>query len=98
MNKSSFLLIALTFQVSLLANEGGHCVKCEIMKDYYKKNPSKNQYYDDYYYDDYLKDLEKKGASSADPSPEDLPPDVKFIMNMEREGPDSGAKKKGNQN
>jgi hypothetical protein len=83
------LLFALVCQISLSAEEGGHCRKCEIMRDYNSKHPSKYQYYEDY-----LKDLEEKGADAVNPSSEDLPPDVKFIMGQEKETLEKTEKKK----
>lgn len=82
------MLLVFVQSGSALA-EGGHCRKCEVMNEYHKNNPSKFQYYDDY-----IKDLEEKGASKADPSAQDLPPDVKFIMDLESVGTEVTEKRK----
>jgi hypothetical protein len=86
---ATFILFATVCQLSLNAAEGGFCRKCEVMKDYYKKNPSKYKYYEDY-----LKEVDEKGADSANPSAENLPPDVKFIMEQEKVGSQKVEKKK----
>lgn len=76
---ATFLFFAALCELSLQAGESGHCTKCEVMRKYNEGHPSKYTYYDDY-----LKDLREKGADAVNPSKEDLPPDVKFIMNQEK--------------
>ena len=65
-------ILAALCQTSFLA--ASDCPRCDIMRDYNAKHPSKYQYYDDY-----LKDLKEKGAENVDVKPEDLPPEVRFI-------------------
>jgi hypothetical protein len=77
---ATFILFATICQLSLNAAEGGFCRKCEVMKDYYKKNPTKFKYYEDY-----LKESEEKGADSSKSS-DNLPSDVKLIMEQEKVG------------
>ncbi|MFQ5729347.1 MAG: hypothetical protein ACE5GN_03195, partial [Waddliaceae bacterium] len=55
---------------------------CEVLREYHRNNPSKYEFYDDY-----LKDLEEKGMEAVNPSAEDLPPEIEYIMNAEKNQP-----------
>ena len=74
---SRFALFTVIFASSLfsLNADDNFCRKCQVMRDYHAKNPSKYEYYDDY-----LKDLEEKGEQAVNPRFEDLPEDVQFIV------------------
>lgn len=78
---SRFALFMIFFASSsfYLNADDNFCRKCQVMRDYHAKNPSKYEYYDDY-----LKDLEEKGEQAVNPRFEDLPEDVQIIMDAEK--------------
>jgi hypothetical protein len=78
---SRFALLTAIFASSTfyLSADDNFCRKCQVMRDYHAKNPSKYEYYDDY-----LKDLEENGEQAVNPKLEDLPEDVKIIMGAEK--------------
>ena len=64
----------------VLNADDNFCTKCKVLQEYHRENPSKYKYYEDY-----LKDVEEKGADAVNTPPEELPPDVRRIMNPEEE-------------
>ena len=62
---------------SLQANDN-FCRKCQVLREYHSKNPSKYEYYDDY-----LKDLDEKGEDAVNPRNREIPDDVRRIMESE---------------
>ena len=77
MSTLTFLFIALC--TSSVYSDDDFCRKCQVMRDYHEKNPSKYEYYDDY-----LNALEEKGAEFVNPNFEDLPDDIQYIVDPER--------------
>lgn len=78
---SRFVLFLSFFSVSslFLQADDNFCRKCQVMRDYHAKNPSKYEYYDDY-----LKDLEENGEQAVNPKFEDLPEDVQYIVDPDK--------------
>jgi len=81
MQKFNLFLLLMTLGGALGAGETGFCRKCETLKEYHKNNPSKYTFYEDY-----LKELEATGQDPNLPTEDELPPDVKFIINLEKVG------------
>lgn len=79
MTRNILIILTLALSSSSLWSDDNFCRKCQVMKEYHAKNPSKYKYYDDY-----LKDLEEKGADVVNPKFEDMPEDVQFIIDPER--------------
>lgn len=78
MTKSILTFLLMVLCTSPVYSDDNFCRKCQVMRDYHEKNPSKYEYYDDY-----LKDVEENGEESVNPNFEDLPDDVKRIMDPE---------------
>lgn len=78
---SRFALFTLFFSLTslFLHADDNFCRKCQVMRDYHAKNPSKYEYYDDY-----LKDLEENGEQAVNPKFEDLPENVQMIVDPDR--------------
>ncbi|NGX42214.1 MAG: hypothetical protein K940chlam7_00491 [Chlamydiae bacterium] len=76
---ATFLLITILCGFVNLHGDDNFCHKCEVLREYHSKNPSKYEFYDDY-----LKDLEEKGADAVNLSIEDLPPEIQYIMDPEK--------------
>jgi hypothetical protein len=75
MTRWSLMIFSLILSISAVQADDNFCRKCNVMREYHKKNPSKYTYYDDY-----LKDVEEKGADAVNPRFEDLPEDVQAIV------------------
>lgn len=73
-----FIYHLVCFPSSLFSDDN-FCHKCEVMKEYHAKNPSKYVYYEDY-----LRDLEEKGEEAVNPRFEDLPEEVQFIVDPKK--------------
>ena len=76
---STFILFAILCGSISLHADDNFCRKCQVLREYHQKNPSKYEFYDDY-----LKDLEEKGAEAVNISPEDMPPEIQYIVNPEK--------------
>ncbi len=76
-------IIVFSILLSILAlpirADDNFCRKCQVLREYHKKNPSKYTYYDDY-----LKDLKENGEEAVNPQFEDLPKDVQYIVDPAR--------------
>lgn len=77
MQRYAFFLMTTIFCLKLFTLDAQNaCRKCHILRDYHENHPSKYEYYEDY-----LKDVEGKRGQSI--RGDELPPDVKFIMDKE---------------
>ncbi|CCB92216.1 putative uncharacterized protein [Waddlia chondrophila 2032/99] len=62
-----------------LQADDNFCRKCQVLREYHEKNPSKYKYYDDY-----LKDLEEKGEGAVSPRLEEMPEEVRRIVDPDK--------------
>jgi len=83
MSRTFLLAAVISSAVFTVEADDNFCRKCQVMREYHKKNPCQYEYYDDY-----LKDLEENGEDAVNPKFEDLPPDVQEIVKP-------GSKNKG---
>ena len=78
MLRTALIAAFTTSTLFSLQADDNFCRKCQVLRDYHSKNPSKYEYYDDY-----LKDLEEKGEEGVNPSTKEMPEDVRRIMESE---------------
>lgn len=78
MVRATLLAAFFTSASFSLQADDNFCRKCQVLREYHSKNPSKYKYYDDY-----LKDVEEKGEDAVNPRTEDMPEDVRRIMESE---------------